>query len=91
MNGMILGLILIIAGLVLLTFSLIRNKKVNVAANNSSMAVGGSNSGVMLNVNKSSAAPEPKKHGHGLTVLAMLVELVGIAVTLWHAMHLAGK
>lgn len=91
MNGIILGVTLMAVGMGMLFASLVRNKKVRVTASNGSMAVGRDNSGVMMNVNQSNAAPQPKGHGNGLTVLAIIVELAGIGVTVWHALHLVGK
>ena len=93
MNILVLGVTLMVIGVVILIASLVRNKKVNVAANNNSVAVGGNNSGVVLNINRSEGIPAKKEHehSHGITILGIAVELVGIGVTIWHAMHLAGK
>jgi hypothetical protein len=65
-------------------------KTVRVEASSGSVAVGGKNTGSIKNTNI--GAPPAAVHGsHGLTKLAIGVELVGIAVTLWHAWHLAAK
>lgn len=93
MDGIIFGFIFMILGGVLIAAGIKRNKKVNVTASHGSMAVGGNNTGVMLNIasNNPTPAPEHKSHGHGLTIIGIIVELAAIGVTVWHAMHLAGQ
>ena len=86
--GLVAGIVLIVIGTSLLIVSLLRRKRVTVQANGG-IAIGGGvkNSTV---VNRSSSPAAPSKHGgHGLTVIAIVVELVGIVVTLWHAYHMA--
>jgi len=66
------------------------SRSVRVEASGGSIAVGGSNKGSITNVNL--GAPPPASHGtHWLTWVAIVVELVGIGVTIWHALHLAAK
>lgn len=90
MYGIAVGVVLIVIGLAFFIAVIVRSKKVSVSAIQGSMAVGGNNSGVMQNVNQGSAPPLlTKSHGHGLTLLAIVVEVVGIGVTVWHALHLA--
>lgn len=93
MVGLILGVILMLIGGGLIYAGTKRNKKVDVVASNGSMAVGGNNTGVMINSAQNNAPPNPvhKSHGGGLTILAIIVELAGIGVTVWHAVHLASK
>lgn len=65
-------------------------KAVGVEAIGGSVAVGGKNTGSITNLNV--GAQLTAAHGsHTLTYWAIGVELVGIAVTLWHAWHMAAK
>jgi hypothetical protein len=93
MVGIIFGFMFMIIGGLLILSGIKRNKKINVTASNGSMAVGGDNSGVMINTatNNASSLPDYKAHGHGITILGIVVELIAIGVTVWHALHLAAK
>jgi hypothetical protein len=82
--GLVAGIVLIVIGTSLLIVSLLRRKRVTVQANGG-IAIGG---GVKNSTVVNRSAP-PKHGGHGLTVIAIVVELVGIVVTLWHAYHMA--
>lgn len=95
--GLYLGLALMTLGIV---FFLIdrrkskvdrsQSKTVEVEATGGSVAVGGKNTGSITNLNV--GAPVSAAHGsHSLIYWAIGVELVGIAVTLWHAWHMAAK
>jgi hypothetical protein len=85
-----LGLALMALGILLLGVSRSRSKTVRVEASGGSVAVGGKNTGSITNLNV--GAPPAATHGpHSLTYAAIGVELVGIAVTLWHAWHMAAK
>lgn len=84
------GLTLMVLGIVLFFIGRSKSKKVRVEASNGSVAVGGKNTGSITNLNV--GTPSPAAHGsHSITYLAIGVELVGIAVTLWHAWHMAAK
>jgi len=85
-----IGLALMGLGIVLFSVGRSKSKIVRVEASSGSVAVGGKNTGSITNVTVST--PSPAAHGsHSLTYLAVGVELVGIAVTLWHAWHMAAK
>jgi len=86
--GMYVGLGLVVVGVLLFVAG--QRKRRSTVSSNSSVAVGGNNSGSIVNVNQSSA-PAAHSGGHGLSIAAIIVELIGIAVTLWHAFHLASK
>ena len=93
MGGFLLGIGLMVVGGVLLLFGRSHNKRVSVHASGGSVAIGGSNSGTITNTNTNINQPN-KSHGGGHKTIAMigaLIELIGIAVTVWHAMHMAGK
>lgn len=79
---MALGIVLFFAGRS-------KSKTVRVEASSGSVAVGGENAGSITNVNV--GTPPPAVHSSQLTYLAIGVELVGIAVTLWHAWHIVAK
>lgn len=84
------GLAMMVLGVVLLLAGRSKSKTVQVGASSGSVAVGGNNKGPITNTNI--GTPPATEHGsHWLTKLAIGVELVGIAVTLWHAWHLAAK
>lgn len=86
-----IGLALMALGAVLFLVGRRAGSRSNrVEASGGSIAVGGSNKGSITNVNL--GAPSPTPHGtHWLTWVAIGVELVGIGVTIWHALHLAAK
>jgi hypothetical protein len=90
MNTLHLGLGLMALGIVIFVFARARSKTSSAQASGGSIAVGGNNSGQISNVSVNS---QEKAHGsgHSLTIFAIVVELAGIAVTIWHAMHLASK
>lgn len=86
--GTYVGLGLMVVGVLL--FAVGRRKRSGAVSSSGSVSVGGNNSGSIININQPSAPPS-HSGGHGLTIMAMIVELVGIGVTLWHAYHLAAK
>lgn len=84
------GLALMALGIVLFFIGRSKSKAMRVEASSGSVAVGGKNTGSITNLNI--GAPPTATHGsHSLTYWAIGVELVGIAVTLWHAWHMAAK
>lgn len=86
-----LGIALMVLGVVLLFVgrpSKSKSKSLHVQASGGSVAVGGANKGNITSVNLGSPPPAPHGH-HWLTWLAIGVELIGIAVVLWHAWHMA--
>lgn len=84
------GLGLMAMGVVLFFVGRARSKTVRVAANAGSVAIGGKNTGSITNVNVGSA-PAAAHGSHALTYASIVVELVGIAVVLWHAWHMSAK
>jgi uncharacterized membrane protein len=92
MNEYLIGIGLMVAGAVLFFFDHAQSKRRSVHASGGSVAVGGNNSGTITNTNVNQASKVHGAGGHGIvTVLAIVVELLGIAVTIWHAMHLDAK
>jgi len=89
MGEYLFGIGLMIAGAVLFFLGRGKSKRVSVHASGGSVAVGGDNIGPITNINQTHK--ERRAEGHGITVLAIVVELVGIAVIIWHTMHLAAK
>ena len=84
------GLALMALGIVLFFIGRSKSKTLRVEASSGSIVVGGKNTGSITNLNI--GAPPTAAHGsHSLTYWAIGVELVGIAVTLWHAWHMAAK
>jgi hypothetical protein len=84
------GVALMALGIVIFVIGRLKSKTVRVEASGGSVAVGGKNTGSITNLNV--GAPPTATHGaHSLTYWAIGVELVGIAVTLWHAWHMAAK
>jgi hypothetical protein len=90
MGTYIVGLGLMVAGAVLFLVGKLRTKRATVHASKGSVAVGGDNAGQITNVNVGSH--NKKSAGEsGLTLTAIVVEIIGIIVTIWHALHLAAK
>jgi len=91
MNLLVIGVVFICLGLVLLFINRTkrkRPKRSTVSASHGSVAVGGDSSAPIINTSTvSSSEPE----GHWLTVIAIIVELAGIAAVIWHATHLGGR
>lgn len=88
--GLYVGLALMAVGVVLLFVGRSKSKSVRVEANGNSIAVGGKNTGSITNTNIGTP-PASVHSSHWLSKVAIGVEMVGIAVTLWHAWHLAAK
>lgn len=86
--GLAAGIAIIVIGTVLLVVSLVRRKRVTVQAHGG-IAIGGNVENSTVISQPRSSEPSAKHGGHGLTIVAIVVELVGIAVTLWHASHMA--
>ncbi|HEY1089590.1 MAG TPA: hypothetical protein VGE47_00720 [Burkholderiaceae bacterium] len=79
---MVLGIVLIVSG------RSAASKSNSVTATDGSVAVGGSNSGNIINTKIAPAAPA--QHGsHWLTKVGIVVELAGIGVALFHLWHQA--
>lgn len=89
-SGIYVGLGLIIAGALIFLLGRGRSKRTDVRASHGSVAVGGNNAGQINNINVGQSS-QAHGGGHAITILAAIVELVGIAVTVWHAMHSAAK
>jgi hypothetical protein len=68
----------------------VRQDVKKVGRDDRSVSVGGDNSG-LINTGSigggASTSDEKAGHSHFLTWVAILVEVVGIGVTLWHAYH----
>ena len=86
---MILAIVLMALGIVLFVVGRVStSKSVQVTATDGSIAVGRDNSGSIVNINNTPIAPS--QHGsHTLTIVAIVVELVGIGVGLMHLWHQA--
>lgn len=87
---LIFGFALMALGIILFLVGRSKSKTNRVEASNGSVAVGGKNPGTITNVNIG-ALPEASHGSHWLTVVAIMVEVVGMAVVIWHAWHLAAK
>jgi uncharacterized membrane protein len=91
MNEYVIGIGLMIIGAILFFTGRSQSKKNSVNASGGSVAVGRDNSGPITNTNIGSPQKASHSGGHTLTIIGILVEVAGIAVTIWHAMHLAAK
>lgn len=90
MDSIYFGIGLIVLGLVIFFVGRFGGNRSSAQASNGSVAIGRDNSGPVANINIGEA--EKKGHGgHGITAVAIIVELLGIGVTLWHAFHLSAK
>lgn len=86
--GLAIGIGLMLLGALIIILGLRKTRIKTVKATRGSVAVGGDNSGPIVNVN--THAGSGGGH-HGLTILGIVVEVIAILVTVWHAMHLAGQ
>jgi hypothetical protein len=84
-----IGIGLVIAGALIFVVGRLRSKRVSVRASSGSVAVGGNSTAPITNVNVDSHKDQGP--GHGMTVVAIVVEIIGIAVVIWHAIHLATR
>jgi hypothetical protein len=91
-NIYLLGIGLMVAGGVLIAIGLAiraKNNKV-ISATHGSVAVGGTNSGSITNVNIAKQPPGHAGH-HAITLIGIVVELIAIGVMIWHTMHFTAK
>jgi hypothetical protein len=84
------GIALMALGVIIFLFGK-RSSRTSVQASYGSVAVGGNNNGTIQNVNTVHGVTGHAAGGHGITWVAIGVELIGIAVTIWHAWHLAHR
>jgi hypothetical protein len=87
--GIAIGVALMVLGGILIFSSFRGSQRNKVHASGGSVAVGGNNSGPIINTNVHAPSPAHTPGVHWLTVIGIIVELAGIGVTVWHAMHLA--
>ena len=87
MTLLLLGIGLMIAGGVLFALG----RRPVVKASSGSVAVGGNSSAPITNVNVGSHNKNAAHGSHAITVVAIFVEIIGIAVVIWHAWHLTGR
>ena len=78
---------LIMLGVTLISWGRLRARTSTVKTSTGTVKIGRDNTGSVVNTT-TVHAPE-KSHGHILTVLGIVVEIFAIAVTIWHAVHLA--
>ena len=88
MAGLYLGVGLMVAGGVGLLIGFYRAKP---SASSGSVSVGRDNRGTIYNTNIGTPTPSSHSNHNVLTYISILVEIVGIAVTIWHATHLVAK
>lgn len=91
MSLLFLGIGLMIAGGVLFGMGRRFSQRTVVKASGGSVAVGGSSTAPITNVNVNSHNQNSAHGGHALTVVAIFIEIIGIAVVIWHAWHLTGR
>jgi uncharacterized membrane protein len=85
--GYPVGVALIVSGFMLIVWDRFRAKTSTIKADTGTVRIGRDNTGSVVNTTTVHAPEKP--HGHILSVLGIVVEIFGIAVTIWHAMHLA--
>jgi hypothetical protein len=78
---------LIVLGLMLIIWGRLRAKTSTIKTDTGTVTIGRDNTGSVVNTTTVHAPEKP--HGHILTVLGIVVEIFAIAVTIWHAVHLA--
>jgi hypothetical protein len=87
----IIGFGLILLGIVLFLIGRRPSRRSTVSADRGSIAIGGSAYGPVTNLNAATDKEDGASGGHRITLLAIIVEIAGIAVTIWHALHLAAR
>jgi hypothetical protein len=75
-----------VLGILLYLIGRFRSKHTSVNARDGSVAVGGNNSGQIINTN-SGKAWSGDLAGRVVTIAAAVVELVGIGLAVWHLAH----
>lgn len=78
-------------GIVLFLGNRAKSKTVRVEASGGSVAIGGNNRGSITNKNLGTPTAAIHTSHTWLTIVSIAVELMGIAVVIWHAWHLAAK
>lgn len=78
---------LIVLGFVLILWGRSRSKTSTIKTNTGTVSIGRDNTGSVVNTT-TIHAPD-KSHGQFLMTVGTIVEIFGIAVTIWHAVHLA--
>jgi hypothetical protein len=78
---------LIVLGLMLIIWGRLRAKTSTIKTETGTVRIGRDNTGSVVNTTTVHAPEKP--HAHILTVLGIVVEIFAIAVTIWHAVHLA--
>jgi hypothetical protein len=66
---------------------IMRSRRTSARGGAGSVVIGRDNNGVVTNT--STIQESSGGHSHGLTIAGIVVELCAIAVTIWHALHLA--
>jgi hypothetical protein len=89
MSGYLLGGGLIALGLVFFFIGRRSGGGKSISANRGSIAIGGSSYGPVTNIQSVSQKATERSGEHWITVVAIITELVGIGITIWHAYHLA--
>lgn len=85
----IAGIGLIVLGIVLFLIGRRLSRRNTVSADRGSIAIGGSAYGPITNLNTGTGREHSGSAPHWITIVAIVVEIAGIAVTIWHALHLA--
>lgn len=87
----IVGIGLISFGIVIFLIGRRPSRRSRISADRGSIAIGGSAYGSVTNLNAGADKGHSERGGGRITILAIVVEIVGIAVTIWHALHLAAR
>ena len=87
----IVGIGLIALGIVLFLIGRRPSRRSTVSTDRGSIAIGGSAYGPITNLNTGAGREHSGSAHHRITILAIVVEIAGIAVTIWHALHLAAR
>jgi hypothetical protein len=90
MNDYRIGIALMVAGAVLFLVGRVRSNRTSVSAKRGSVAVGRDSVGPITNIN---VRPQGTHAigGHGLTIISIVVEIVGICAVIWHTILVIHK
>ena len=91
MNLGLLGMTLIVLGILIYIVPKFFQRKNIVIAKSGSVVIQGNNAAPIQAINIS-AAEKPSHQGrHVVTYFSIVIEIIGIGTTIWHAMHLGAK
>ena len=91
MNLGLIGMVLIVLGMLIYIVPKLLQRKNIVIAKSGSVVIQGNNAAPIQAINISASEETPHQKSHVVTYFAIVIEIIGIGTTIWHAMHLGAK